>query len=205
MCEMKKWWKIYRDTSFMLKMSIGFIAGIIIGLVIGPSVAVIEPLGTVFLNLLQLIVVPIILLTLIGALNNIRPSSLGKVGLKIFVFYISTTAVATFSGLMFASWLNPGTNLSLPDESVSVPDQPSISDIILNIFPSNIFQAFIDSNILAIVFVALIVGFILSYMTESEDSLTVERGEMVFKFAAALEDVTFRFLNGVLQYAPIGI
>ncbi|HLQ70963.1 MAG TPA: dicarboxylate/amino acid:cation symporter [Bacillota bacterium] len=202
---MKKWWTIYRDTSFMLKMSIGFIAGIIIGLIVGPSIAVIEPLGTIFLNLLQLIVVPIILLTLIGALNNIRPSSLGKIGLKIFVYYILTTAIATFVGLVIASWISPGINLSLPDESVSVPDQPSITDVILNIFPSNIFQAFIDSNILAIVFVALVIGFILSYMAESEDTLTAERGDMVFKLVGALEDVTFRFLNGVLQYAPIGI
>src|SRR5699024_12868393 len=100
---MKKWWTIYRDTSFMLKMSIGFIAGIIIGLIVGPLIAVIEPLGTIFLNLLQLIVVPIILLTLIGALNNIRPSSLGKIGLKIFIYYILTTAIATFLGLIFAT------------------------------------------------------------------------------------------------------
>src|SRR5699024_2700932 len=202
---MKKWWTLYRDTSFMLKMSIGFIAGIVLGLIVGPSVTVIEPLGTIFLNLLQLIVVPIILLTLIGALNNIRPSSLGKIGLKIFVYYILTTAIATFVGLVIASWISPGINLSLPDESVSVPDQPAITDVILNIFPSNIFQAFIDSNILAIVFVALVIGFILSYMAESEDTLTAERGDMVFKLVGALEDVTFRFLNGVLQYAPIGI
>lgn len=202
---MKKWWVFYRDTSFMIKMSTGFIAGIILGLIVGPSISVIEPLGTIFLNLLQLIVVPIILLTLISALNTIRPGSLGKIGLKIFVYYILTTAVATFIGLVFANWISPGKNLDLPTDSVSVPDQPSITDVILNIFPSNIFQAFTDSNILAIVFVALVIGFILSYMVESKDTLTSERGEMIFKLVGALEDVTFRFLNGVLQYAPIGI
>lgn len=189
----------------MLKMSIGFVAGIILGLIVGPSITVIEPLGTIFLNLLQLIVVPIILLTLIGALNNIRPSSLGKIGIKVFIYYVFTTAVATFLGLIFATWINPGTSFDLPSESVSVPDQPALTDVILNIFPSNIFEAFVDSNILAIVFVAIIIGFILSYMAESSDKLTADRGKMVFDFAGALEDVTFRFLNGVLQYAPIGV
>src|SRR5699024_11664978 len=128
-----------------------------------------------------------------------------KIGFKIFVYYILTTAIAIFVGLVIASWISPGINLSLPDESVSVPDQPSITDVILNIFPSNIFQAFIDSNILAIVFVALVIGFILSYMVESNDTITVERGKMVFNLVAALEDVTFRFLNAVLQYAPVGV
>src|SRR5699024_9900657 len=195
----------YRDTSFMLKMSIGFIAGILLGAIIGPSISVIEPLGTIFLNLLQLIVIPIIMLTLIGALNDIRPSSLGKIGIKIFIYYILTTAIATFLGLIFATWLSPGNGLKLPEESEPVPDQPSLTDVILNIFPDNIFQAFIDSNILAIVFISLAIGFILSFMAESNDTLTANRGKLVFDFVAALEDVTFRFLNAVLQYAPIGV
>src|SRR5699024_9240671 len=134
---MNKVWKVYRDTSFMLKMSIGFIAGILLGAIIGPSISVIEPLGTIFLNLLQLIVIPIIMLTLTVALNGIRPSSPGNIGIKLFIYYILTTAIATFFGLIFATWLRPGNGLKFPKQSEPVPHQPSLADVILNIFPDH--------------------------------------------------------------------
>src|SRR5699024_1081344 len=116
-----------------------------------------------------------------------------------------TRSKRDWSSDVCSSDLSPGNGLKLPEESEPVPDQPSLTDVILNIFPDNIFQAFIDSNILAIVFISLAIGFILSFMAESNDTLTANRGKLVFDFVAALEDVTFRFLNAVLQYAPIGV
>src|SRR5699024_12155590 len=104
------------------------------------------------------------MLTLIGELNDIRTSSLGKIGIKIFIYYILTTAIATFLGLIFATWLSPGNGLKLPEESEPVPDQPSLTDVILNIFPDNIFKAFIDSNILAIIFISLSFGFLFCFI-----------------------------------------
>src|SRR5699024_9210853 len=118
---MNKVWKVYRDTSFMLKMSIGFIAGIFLGAILGPSISVIEPLGTILLNLLQLIIISMMMLTLIGAMNDIRSSSLGKIGIMIYIYYILTTAIATFLGLIFATWLSPGNGLKLPEECEPVP------------------------------------------------------------------------------------
>lgn len=189
----------------MLKMTVGFILGVIAGLIFGPPIAFVEPLGTLFLKLLKLIVVPIILLTLISAVNVIKPGKLGRVGIKIFIYYVLTTAVATLISLVVAILFSPGTGLSLPDEKVSVPEQPAFVEVFLNMIPANIFEAFANTNVLAVVFVALVFGLIISYMRDSKDDETSERGTLIYHFVKALEDATFRFLNGVLQYAPIGV
>ncbi|PEJ32875.1 dicarboxylate/amino acid:cation symporter [Peribacillus butanolivorans] len=190
----------------MLKITTGFILGVIIGLIFGQSAGVLEPFGTLFLKLLKMIVVPLILLTLIVSVNNSNPKDLGRIGGKIFPYYLLTTAFALMLGIWIAKLVKPGIGLNMPgDADFEVPDAPSALDVLLNIVPSNIFQSLANGDILSVVFLALVVGFSISFMRHSKENGMRDKGELLLNFSEAGSEVTFRILNGILQYAPIGV
>ncbi|MDK7178776.1 cation:dicarboxylase symporter family transporter, partial [Micrococcus luteus] len=76
------------------------------------------PLGTLFLNLLKMIVIPLVVFSLMVAVNHSNPKELGRIGLKIFPFYLISTAVAVVVGIALAKLTNPGVGLSLPTDVV---------------------------------------------------------------------------------------
>lgn len=198
-------WKTYKQTSLVIKMSIGFLLGIIIGVIVGPSIEVIKPLGTILINLLSMIAIPVVFLTVVLAVNNMNPKELGKTGGKLVLYYSITTAMAVLIGLGLALIINPGANLTLPNAQVDEPANPSFSDILLNIVPDNIFAAFNSGNLMAILFLAIIIGYALSTMKHANDPKLVKYGTVLQEVLEALNELFFRVLKGILLYAPIGI
>src|SRR5699024_6801503 len=128
-------WRYYRDTSFMLKMTIGFLLGIIVGLIFGTSAEVLEPLGELFLRLLNLIVIPLIIFTLVSAIIDLMPKMLGRSGSKVLIFYIISAALAMVFGLVIALMISPGVGLSITNAEVDVQDNPSCIDTLIQIVP----------------------------------------------------------------------
>lgn len=203
---MYRLWKWYSKKSFILKISVGFILGIAIGLIFGPSAQVLVPFGDVFLNLLKMAVVPLILFTITVSINNANPKELGRIGGKIFPYYIITTAIAVVLGIVIAKLIRPGFGLTLPQNiDFEVPEAPSIVDVLLQIIPTNIFEALANGDVLSIVFVAVIIGFAISLMRNTDETQMKDWGNLLLKLMEAGSEVTFRILNGILQYAPIGV
>lgn len=202
---MYKLWEFYRDKPFMLKITVGFVLGVLVGFIFGPSAQVLSPFGDLLLRLLNMIIVPLILFTLIAAVNNTNSKKLGKIGGKIFVYYILTTAVAIVIGLLLAMLVNPGLGLALPQENVEVPEAPTFIQVLLEIVPTNIFEAMVNADILGIIFVAIIIGLTLSSLRHASEAKLNDLGNTVLKITDAGSEVAFRILNGVLQYAPIGV
>lgn len=203
---MYRLWKWYLEKSFILKISAGFLLGICVGLSFGPSAQVLSPFGDIFLNLLKMAVVPLILFTITVSINNANPKELGRIGGKIFPYYITTTAIAVVLGIGIAKLISPGLGLSFPETTnVEIPEAPSIIDVLLGIIPTNIFEALSNGDILSIVFIAVIVGFAISFMRHTNESQVKDWGNLLLRFMEAGSEVTFRILNGILQYAPIGV
>ena len=88
---------------------IGLVLGVVIGLVFGENASVIKPIGTIFLNLIIMIVVPLVFVSLMlgtASLGDIR--KLGRIGLKTVVYFTLTTMVAAIIGLAAANIFKPG-------------------------------------------------------------------------------------------------
>lgn len=200
-----KMWKRYVNSSFVLKMSVGFILGIFIGIIFGEHAAVLDPLGKIFLNLLSLVAIPIIFLTVVLAVQNMNLSQLGRMGGKLVVYYAFTTAAAVLIGLTLALWIEPGADLKLPEVSVEQPDEPIFSEVLLQIFPDNLVGAFSSGNVLAIMFIAVIMGLSVSTMKYAKNSKTASQGELLSQFFEAVNEMLFNVLRGILLYAPIGV
>lgn len=200
-----KMWKKYVESSFVLKMSVGFILGIIVGIVFGEKASMLSPFGTVFINLLSLVAIPIIFLTVVLAVKQMNMTQLGRMGGKLVVYYMFTTAAAVLIGVTLALWINPGENLTLPSVVVEAPDTPSFSSVLLQMIPDNIVAAFSAGNIMAILFIAVIIGMSLSSMKYSNENKMVVHEELLSNFFTALNDMFFKILRGVLLYAPVGV
>ncbi|MGM8213192.1 dicarboxylate/amino acid:cation symporter [Virgibacillus sp. W0430] len=198
-------WKKYQNSSLVLKMAIGFGLGIIIGLVFKEDARFLQPLGTLLIHLLSLVAIPVIFLTVILAVDQMNLVQLGKLGGKLVIYYTITTAAAVVIGLALAVVINPGKNLSLPNTTIDKPDIPHVSDILLQIVPKNIFAAFSAGDLMAILFVSVIIGIAISTMRFSKDIKMQENGQLLHRIFIALNDMFYKILSGILLYAPIGV
>jgi len=105
----------YFNTNLLLRILIGLILGAAAGIIFGPSVSVVQPLGSILVNLLKMIVMPLILTSLVVGAASIQPRELGKIGVRIFVYYMLTSALAVTIGLLTANIFHPGAGLNLGD------------------------------------------------------------------------------------------
>lgn len=200
-------WRRYLDFPLIWKLAIALVLGLVAGLVVGPPIAVIQPLGDIFLRLLMMLVVPMILLTLIAGVSSVSPKTMGRVGLKTFVFYIFTTIFAITIGISLALLVSPGAGLSVPAdaEAEEAEEPPEMMEILIGIVPENIFEALTEADVLAVLFFAVIAGAALSIMKDSASDRIAESGMLIQRLVDGGVELIFILLRGVLQYSPIGV
>ena len=202
----------YLHIPLIWKMAVALVAGVVAGLVINAAgvqeraLPVLDPLGEIFLNLLQMLIFPLIITTLIVGVTSISPQRLGRIGLKVFAFYLITSAFSITVGLGLALVLSPGAGLSMPGQAEEeAAEVPSVVQTLVGVVPANPFQALVQGNVLAIMFLALVFGLALTYMMNSDDERAQELGLFLRKGTDAAADLVFRVVRGVLEYAPVGV
>lgn len=195
----------YLNSSLILRISIALVLGVTVGLVGGQAVADwLAPFGELLLRLLKFLIVPIVLFTLMVGINQANIGSMGRVGRKLMGFYVLSSALAIVVGLAVATLLEPGSGMTLDkNATVSIPDNPGFVSVLLNIIPDNIFKAFMEPNLLGIIFTAIVFGIALLKLRESEQH--AELGEHLYKVIEGLSEITLKVMTGVLQYVPIGV
>lgn len=187
-----------------MRILVGLILGVISGLILGPSgvpfaKAWIAPLGTIFMNMIKMIIVPLVLSSLIlGVCGLGDVKKIGRIGGKTIFFYLVTTAVAIVIGLGLGTVMVPGAGLSIPGGvKTAAKAAPAISSVIVGIFPTNPFDAMLKGNMLQIIVFALFVGMgILS---------VGEKANTVLKFFDGLAEVCYKIVGYIMVFAPIGV
>lgn len=195
-------WKAWKKLSLFTRIMIGFVAGIVVGLIMGPQAEVLNFLGTILVRLLTMVVAPLVLGLLICAAADVGDyKTLGKIGLKTIVIFLVSTGFAIVIGLLFANAMNVGTGVTLTagaassgTSDVKVPDALTT---IINIIPENPFEAMSTQNLLQIIFFALIFGFSLIKMGE--------KGAAVLSFFRGCTDVMKEITSIVLEFTPYGV
>jgi Na+/H+-dicarboxylate symporter len=190
----------YRRLSLGTKILVFLAIGIAAGLVLGERAAVAEPLGDLFIRLLMMAAIPLVFFNLLAAISGMTDVGLlGRLGIKILVYYTLTSLVAVALGLALASWLRPGDGVTLsetPPEALG--DIPSIADVLVDLVPTNVVAALAEGRVGQVVVFAVILG-IASLMIPAAKR---QRLDPLFQSAAEL----FRALVSlVLRFAPIGI
>lgn len=198
----------YFKSNLLMRILIGLILGAIVGLLAGDSIMWVAPFGTLFVRLLQMIVMPVIFATLVMGSASISPAELGKVGVKIVLFYLFTSALAVAIGLGMANIFRPGSGLGLTGaDGVAgrALQQPALRDTLLNIVPTNPFGALASGAVLPVIFFAILFGIGISYLKISSDERIRKAGETLFVIFDGAAEVMYIMVRWVLQYAPIGV
>ncbi len=197
----------YLRIPVIYKIAIGFVLGIILGALIGEPITALKPLGDLFIRLLKMIVAPIVLFSLVVGAASITPARLGKVGVKIILYYLVTSAIAVIIGLAMANLFRPGVGLELAGEAkeVTVKPPPSPVEVLLNIIPTNPFAALSQGKVLQIIFFAIVLGIAIAYLRESKVIRVSRAASTVFTIFDGLAETMYKIVRGILQYAPIGV
>lgn len=175
------------------------VLGVIVGMIWGDGAVSIKWIGDLFIRLIQMVVVPLVFVTLVaGVVSMGDPSKLGSLGVKTLAIYMGTTLAAITIGLVLAVILEPGVGVDL---STAVPEEVEaavpLSERLMSIVPTNPIAALAEGNILAIIFFALLVGVSL---------LTIgERGKPVADLMAASTEMMLRITHWVMEVAPFGV
>ena len=191
-----------KSLSLAWQMMVGLVLGIIVGAMVDSSFAqtYLQPLGTLFIRLIRMVVVPLVLATIIaGAAGISDTAKLGRVAVKVLLVYAITTAIAVAIGLVFANFIQPGIGLNLSTEGLQMKavTSPNLVDTLLDIVPINPMEALSKGSMLQIIFFAVIFGFALSGLGD--------RGKPVLNFFNIVGDVMIRMTGIVMRYSPIGV
>ena len=159
----------------------------------------IKPFGTIFLNLVKFIVVPIVLFSIMCGIISMKDiRKVGSIGLKTVVFYLSTTAFAVTIGLLGANLfkgLFPV--IATTDLSYEASASASFMDTLVNIFPSNFFKPMVEANMLQVIVVAVLLGFSII--------LVGEKNAKVVSAFNDLNEIFMKCMELILKLSPIGV
>ncbi len=206
----------YFKSNLLSRILIGLIAGAVVGIALGYGdpgtvkgfVDNTKFFGDIFIRLLKMIVVPVILFSLIAGAASIAPSRLGRVGVKIVLYYLLTSAVAVTIGLVFANILQPGDGMNIVgNEAIKgkVAESPTIVTILLNIVPTNPAESLAKGDVLPIIFFSVLFGLAISYVKDAKDAALAKHAENLFQLINAAAETMYRLVRGIMQYAPIGV
>ena len=186
---------------------IGMLAGIAVGLIflkVGGTFTTdyLKPFGTIYINLLKFMVVPVVLFSIMSgviSLNDLK--KVGSVGIKTFIYYICTTALAVVIGLVvvncfkgFFPVLDSSVTSGLKYEAT---EAPKIMDVIVNIFPDNLLKPMVDTNMLPVIVIAIFFG--------AGVLAAGEKGKMIANIVDSMNEVVMKVLMMIIKLTPIGV
>ncbi|MGC0372243.1 MAG: hypothetical protein DGJ47_000952 [Rickettsiaceae bacterium] len=161
---MKLWQKVF----------LGLVLGVLFGIYLKEYVEAIKPIGTVFLRLIKMIIVPLLFFTLVSGITGMRdPSSVGRIAKKSMLAYMGTTCFAVMFGLGIAHLMGPGVGVDI-DLGATIEHEGNdasfdLLEFFINIVPNNIFVAFAESNVLQVVFFSIFTGVIINSIGSAAD------------------------------------
>ena len=188
-----------------IKIFIALVLSVVVGLIAGESSLPfinwwIAPIGTMFINLIKMMIVPVVFFSLVVGMTSLGDTKkLGRIGAKTVVLYLVTTAVAILIGFGVAGIVSPGTGLSLTsDAAVKVKEAPGLMQVLVAMIPANPIDAMAKAQILPVIVFSLFVGIGIVHVGG-------ERAQLLMKFFDAAAEVSYKIIGIVMQFAPIGV
>ena len=197
-----------RKLSLPAWIFIGMLAGILAGFIFLKAgladftTAWIKPIGTIYINLLKFLVVPVVVCSIADGVINLKDlKRVGSIGVKTFVYYMCTTALAVVIGLIvvniFKGFFHPLDGSALGSLEYTAAESPAVMDVIVNIFPDNFFKPMVESNMLPVICIAIFLG--------AGVLAAGEKGEMIGKFINSANEVVMKIMMMIIRITPIGV
>ncbi|MBM3305203.1 MAG: dicarboxylate/amino acid:cation symporter [Candidatus Aminicenantes bacterium] len=202
-----------RKSGVANKIFAGLALGAAAGLAFGPDAALVKPIGTAFIRLIKMVVIPLIFASLLvgaASLGNLR--KLGRIGGKTLAFYFSYYIFAVALGLLLANAFQPGRNIpgsvqaelkanfgeTAGAQALRAGDRPGLMDMLVDIIPENPGESFVNANMLQIIFLALFMGIVVSLLDK-------DKMRPVMAFFEGINSVMIKIVELVIKIAPYAV
>ena len=189
-------------TRLLIAIALSVLLGAYTGWYMGPETTAFAWMGTLFLNALKMLIVPLVLVAVISgitAMGDIR--KLGRLGTITVVYYFSTTAIAVLIGLLVVNWIEPGAGLNItpPELPQRILDKQNIgaSDILLSLVSPNLFQSMANTQLLPVILFAIFFAAAVSTQPKTNPP--------VIQFFEGANDAMMRLVIWLMYLAPFGI
>lgn len=203
-----------KKLSLTSKIFIALICGMILGIVMHYFVpkshikddiiidGIFYLLGQMFIRAMQMLVVPLVFFSIADGCRNMGDTkTLGKVGIRIVLFYLLTTALAIIIALSLASIIKPGKGMNMElgsnEFKMDTGEKTSMKDTLLNMIPTNPIEALAKGDMLQIIIFAVIVGLLIAGMEDRMETL----GNIITE----MNDLMMSMTMAVMKLAPIGV
>ena len=186
----------------LISMIIGAIVGVFGGIYLGDFFLSLQFIGTLFLNALKMVVVPLIVSSMIVGVTNFGDiSKLGKTTGKTLLYYFVTTGISVIIGIIVVNIIKPGVGVDslgafVPD-IVAQSTNKTIVDVLVGLIPSNIISAASDGKVLPLIVFSLLFGAVLTTIGD--------KGKPVIQFFDGLNTAIMKLVNWIIYFAPIGV
>lgn len=193
-----------KKLSLAARIFIALVLAIIAGLLLQShsefAVSYIKPFGTIFLNLVKFIVVPIVLFSIMcGIISMSDVRKVGSIGLKTVLYYLCTTAFAITIGLIGGNIFKEFFPvIATTDLSYEAAEATSFMDTIVGIFPSNFVEPMVNANMLQIIVMAILLGFGIILIGE-------EKNHRIVAAFNDLNEVFMKVMELILALSPFGV
>jgi len=207
-----------------LQVLVGMVLGISLGITIGPSVGWVDPAtaatagdwlafpGKLFLALIQMIVIPLVFASIVRGLAATEDlEQLRRIGLRVVLFFVVTTALAIIIGLVVASLIKPGTFIDSQALQATVGAQPVVVEAapealnihelpqkVITLLPSNPLTSMVENNMLQVVIFAMVVGVALVMMVPAQ-------AKPLLDLMGSLQEVCMTVVSWAMRLAPIAV
>ena len=197
-----------KKLSLPIKIFIGMALGIVAGLIcafanLGAFTKEwIKPIGTIYVNLLKFLVVPVVLFSIAdGVISLNDPKRVGSVGLKTFIYYMFTTALAVVIGLvlvnLFKGNFTPLPSAELGELAYEAKEAPSVMSVIVNIFPDNLFKPMVNADMLPVIVIAIFLG--------AGCLAAGNKGAKIADLINCGQEVVMKIMMMIISFTPYGV
>ncbi|PKG72961.1 dicarboxylate/amino acid:cation symporter [Shewanella sp. GutCb] len=189
-----------------LQVVIAMIIGALVGLYMGEDAAIFGPLGTIFIHLVKMLVIPLVVVSIIaGAASLGNSPSAGKMGIGTFAFFIITSGIAVTLALVMGNIFKPGAGIDFSAHGQSLTQitaeqgaLPSAMDTLIGMIPTNVFESMTSGNILQILVFCIFFGIALS-------KVKGDGAKPVIKSLNTIVEAFVWMINCVMIIAPLGV
>lgn len=192
-----------------MNLSVQIFASLVLSVVVGlflgdgaagPVKTWIAPIGTMFINLIKMMIVPVVMCSLVTGMTSMGDlKKLGRVGIKTVTIYMLTTAVAIVIGFAVAGVIHPGIGMEMTGAAApKVKEAPSIMQVFVNMIPSNPIASMAKADILPVIIFSLFIG-------AGIISVGGERAERLILWFDAMAEVCYKIIGMIMRLAPIGV
>ncbi len=202
--------KMLKKPSITVQVFIALFLGVVVGAVFPDFAVMVQPLATIFLHMIKMLIAPLIFATLVvGIAGHSDHKSLGRMGFRTLLYFELATTVALIIGLSVANFFKPGEGMDFKLGAGATGEMEAITananlvtdhnfwDTIVHMFPTSVIESMANGDILQIVVFAVFFALALG--------AAGEKGKPVMEALDSLAEVMFKFVGYVMAFAPIGV